>query len=67
MPGGQVPEMDWDQFKTRFDRISKKILTKMAQNASYMGNTIKKSWEQLIKEVGGGSGGGSSSGSPRPD
>jgi hypothetical protein len=61
MPGGngQIPsEMDWDQFKTRFDRISKRIIDKMAQNASYMGSTIKKSWEQIIRDVSGGSGGG---------
>jgi hypothetical protein len=52
--------MDWDQFKTRFDRTSKRILEKMVQNASYMESTIKKSWEQIIREVTGGGGGGGS-------
>ena len=51
-------EVDLTQFKERFDRISKKIVDKMAQNATFMGATIKKSLEAVLKDVTGGGGGG---------
>ena len=35
-----------------------KIVDKMAQNAVFMGTTIKKSWEQILRELSGGGGGG---------
>ena len=51
-------EVDLTQFKERFDRISKKIVDKMVQNATFMGATIKKSLEAVLKDVTGGGGGG---------
>lgn len=51
---GEMPsEMDWDKFRTRFERVSKKIIDKMGQNASFMATTVKKSWEQVIRELSG--------------
>ena len=49
--------MDWDKFRTRFESVSRKILDKMGQNASFMATTAKKNWEQIVRDLtGGGSG-----------
>lgn len=59
VPGaGRLPEvpdaMDWDRLKERFLRISKRMVAKMGQNATYMATTTRKSWQQIVRELGGG-------------
>lgn len=45
---------DWDQFRARFERVAGKIMDKMGQNAGLVAAAAKKSWEQVVREVGGG-------------
>ncbi|KAL4858648.1 hypothetical protein ACK3TF_001587 [Chlorella vulgaris] len=59
VPGaGRLPDapagMDWDRFKERFVRISKRMVDKMGQNGSYMVATTRRSWQQIWRELGGG-------------
>jgi len=49
--------MDWGQFKDRFDRTSKRMVDKMKANATYMGSSLRKTWDKLIREVTGSDGG----------
>ncbi|KAL4444353.1 hypothetical protein ABPG75_012090 [Micractinium tetrahymenae] len=54
---GRLPEvpdgMDWDRFKERFLRISRRMVDKMGQNLTFMASTTKRSWQQLRRELGG--------------
>lgn len=34
-----------------FLRVSKRMIEKMGQNASYMGLTVRRSWQQLLREL----------------
>lgn len=53
VPGGDgLPNhMDWDQFKERFDRMSKKILVKMKSNADFMVASWKKAIDEVYKQI----------------
>jgi hypothetical protein len=48
---------DWEQFRGRFERMAGKIMDKMGQNAILVAAAAKKSWEQVVREVGGGGSG----------
>jgi hypothetical protein len=51
---GAPPDAEeWDRFKERFDRISKRMMDKMASNASYMLASLKKTWDQVVRDVSG--------------
>lgn len=34
-----------------FLRVSKRMVEKMGQNAAYMGLTVRRSWQQLLREL----------------
>lgn len=54
VPGGaelQPGAMDWEKYKERFGRISRRILDKMQSNASYIAAVTKRSWQQLTKDA----------------
>lgn len=54
VPGaGRLPEegLDWNKFQERFLRVSKRMVEKMGQNAAYMGLTVRRSWQQLLREL----------------
>ena len=41
-----------------FVRISGKMVEKMGANLGYMAATTRRSWQQIMRELGGGGGGG---------
>lgn len=58
VPGGaDIPEgMTFDKFRERFERMAGRIVEKMGSNASFMGAHIKRTWQQVARELGGGGG-----------
>ncbi|EFN58135.1 hypothetical protein CHLNCDRAFT_141886 [Chlorella variabilis] len=58
VPGaGRLPDvgdgLDWERLKGRFLRISRRMVDKMGQNVSYMAATTRRSWQQIVRELGG--------------
>ena len=48
--------MDWDKFRDRFDRISRRMVEKMGANARFMASSVKKTWDEVAREMGRGGG-----------
>lgn len=49
---------DWERLRAGFDRMSRRIVEKMASNAVLMATSIQKTWEDISGRWGGGRGGG---------
>eukprot|EP00887_Chlorella_sp_A99_P006074 scaffold22.g6074.t1 len=55
VPGGGLPEdMSWERFRERFRRMSRRMVDKMGSNLSFIAQTTKRSWDQIVREIGGG-------------
>ncbi|GAB4820973.1 hypothetical protein N2152v2_008019 [Parachlorella kessleri] len=57
VPGApEIPEgMTFQQFRERFGRMSGKMVEKMQSNASFMVSHVRRTWQQVARELGGGS------------
>lgn len=48
--------LDWERLRAGFDRMSRKIVEKMASNAALLATSAQKTWEDIIGRWGGGGG-----------
>jgi hypothetical protein len=49
--------LDWERLRAGFDRMSRKIVEKMASNAAVLATSVQKTWEDITGRWGGGGGG----------